>query len=110
MRVLDSTYDSRHMADSDIWFCDPVHPLDGIYRRITSGVIKTAATLKDQEDRQQLKRRCVDSWDTTQTDRKPREATYARQGNRDEQDNRGGYRGGRGGHGGRYSRGQGGQR
>jgi hypothetical protein len=36
MRVLDSTYDSRHMADNEIWFCDPVHPLEGIYRRIAA--------------------------------------------------------------------------
>jgi hypothetical protein len=112
MRVLDSTYDSRHMADNEIWFCDPVHPLEGIYRRIAAGVIKTAASLKDQDDRQQLKRRRVDSWDNPQqTDRKPREATYSRLGDRDEHESsRGGYRGGRGGRGGRYSRGQGGHR
>jgi hypothetical protein len=54
MRVLNSTYDTRHMAEEDIWFSDPVPPLDQIYRRITVGVIKMAAKLKEK-DRQNSK-------------------------------------------------------
>jgi hypothetical protein len=28
MRVLDSTFDTRDMPNEDIWFVDPVHPID----------------------------------------------------------------------------------
>jgi hypothetical protein len=108
MRVMDSSYDSRHMADGDVWLCNPVHPLDGIYRKIAAGVAKMARTLRDLDDKQQQKRRRDDSRDNQPPERKPREASYSRYGNRDDQ--RGGYRGGRGGHGGRYQGEHGGHR
>jgi hypothetical protein len=104
LRVMDSSYDSRHMAEGDVWFCDPVHPLDGIYRKIAAGVAKMAGTLREQDEKQQQKRRRDDSRDNQQPERKPREASYSRFG-RDDQ--RGGYRGGREGRGGRGGRYQG---
>jgi hypothetical protein len=63
MRVLDSTYNTRHLPIEDIWFTDPVHPINIIYQHIASGVVKMAASLKNLEDRQDLKRRRSDSWD-----------------------------------------------
>jgi hypothetical protein len=43
MRVLESTYNTRHLPNEDIWFCDPVHPIDSIYNQIAAGVVKMAA-------------------------------------------------------------------
>jgi hypothetical protein len=63
MRVLDSSYNTRHLPNEDIWFTDPVHPINSIYQHIASGVVKMAATLRDLEDRQDLKRRRSDRWD-----------------------------------------------
>jgi hypothetical protein len=102
MRVLDSTYNTRHLPNEDIWFKDPVHPINSIYQHIASGVIKMAASLRDLEVRQDLKSRRSDSWDSRNQDRKPREATYSRQGNGSRVPSRGigSYRGGHGGHGG----------
>jgi hypothetical protein len=63
MRVLDSTYNRRHLPNEDIWFTDPVHPINSIYQHIASGVVKMAASLRDLEDRQDQKRKRSDSWD-----------------------------------------------
>jgi hypothetical protein len=80
MRVLDSTYDIRDLPNEDIWFVDPVHPIDPIYRRIAAGVIKKAATLKSHEDGRDLKRRRDDSSERNPRQPKPREAQSSRYG------------------------------
>jgi hypothetical protein len=81
MRVMDSTFDLRNMANEDIWFVDPVHPIDPVYRRVAAGVIKMAATLGNREDRGEKKRRRADSWDTSQPQQqKPRESQHSRAG------------------------------
>jgi hypothetical protein len=80
MRVLDSTYDIRDLPNEDIWFVDPVHPIDPIYRRIAAGVIKKAATLKGHEDGRDLKRRRDDSSEGNPRQPKPREAQSSRYG------------------------------
>jgi hypothetical protein len=105
MRMLDACYDTRNLPNEDIWCVDPVHPIDPIYRRLASGVIKIAANLRDQEDRQDNKRRRTDSLESTQQsarrpretessqrvghrhqDSRPREAEHSRQGNRASRD------------------------
>jgi hypothetical protein len=78
MRVLDSLNSIRGLDNSDIWFVDPVHLMDRVYRLVAAGVIKVAATLKEADKRQDMNRRRTDSWDTTQPSRKPREATHSR--------------------------------
>jgi hypothetical protein len=62
MRVLESSYNIRNLPNVDIWFTDPVHPIDSVYNNLAAGVIKMAATLRDLESRQDLKRRRADSW------------------------------------------------
>jgi hypothetical protein len=80
MRVMDSTFDLRNMPNEDIWCVDPVHPIDPVYRRVAAGVIKMAATLRDNETRGD-KRRRADSWETSQPQQqKPRESQYSRSG------------------------------
>jgi hypothetical protein len=74
MRVLESTYNTRHLPNEDIWFCDPVHPIDGIYNQIVAGVVKMAAALRELDERQDLKRRRADSWDTGKQGRLQRDA------------------------------------
>jgi hypothetical protein len=80
MRVLESSYNIRNLPNEDIWFTDPVHPIDSIYNHLATGVIKMAATLRDLDNRQDLKRRRSDSWETRDLERKPREATHSRYG------------------------------
>jgi hypothetical protein len=83
MRVLDSTNDIRDLPNEDIWFVDPVHPIDPIYRRIAAGVIKMAATLKGHEEGRDLKRRREDSSEGNPNNPrqpKPRESQYSRYG------------------------------
>jgi hypothetical protein len=116
MRVLDSLYSIRNLEDNDIWFVDPVHPINRVYRLVAAGIIKVAATLKEADQRQDAKRRRTDSWDNPQPNRKPREASHSRSGEhtsfpRDGQS--GGhqsYRGARGGRGGRSFSNPGGHR
>jgi hypothetical protein len=80
MRVMDSTFDVRNMANEEVWCVDPVHPIDPVYRRVAAGVIKMAATLRDHEMRGD-KRRRADGWDTSQPQQqKPRESQYSRSG------------------------------
>jgi hypothetical protein len=57
MRVLDM----RDLPNKDIWFVDPVHPIDPVYRLIAAGVVKMAATLKSHGEKQDSKRRRADS-------------------------------------------------
>jgi hypothetical protein len=78
MRVLESTYNTRHLPNEDIWFCDPVHPIDSIYNQIAAGVVKMAAALRELDERQDLKRRRADSWDTGKQGRLQREPPAAR--------------------------------
>jgi hypothetical protein len=44
-----SIYSIRSLDNNDIWFVDPVHPIDRVYRLVAAGVIKVAATLKDAD-------------------------------------------------------------
>jgi hypothetical protein len=109
MRVLDSCFDTRDLPNEDIWFVDPVHPIDPVYRLIASGVIKMAATLKNNDEKQDAKRRRADSWDMPQK-QKSREGEYSRNDEREEHSGRpheaGGRPRGRGGqHRGRGNRG-----
>jgi hypothetical protein len=109
MRVLDSLYSIRNLEDNDIWFVDPVHPIDRVYRLVAAGIIKVAATLKEADQRQDAKRRRTDSWDNSQPNRKPREASHSRPGDQSSysREGQGGghqfHRGARGGRGGRSS-------
>jgi hypothetical protein len=61
MTVLESSYNIRNLPNVDIWFTDLVHPIDSIYNNLATGVIKMAATLRDLNNRQDLKRRRSDS-------------------------------------------------
>jgi hypothetical protein len=98
---MDSTFDVRNMANEDVWFVDPVHPIDPVYRLVAAGVIKMAATLKEHEERGDHKRRRADSWETSQPQQqKPRESQYSRAGESrrdlDDPDESGGRQYGRG--------------
>jgi hypothetical protein len=89
MRMLDASYDIRDLPNEDIWFVDPVHPIDPVYRRLASGVIKIAATLRDLEDRQENKRRRTDSLESShQSARRPRETESSHRGGHRYQDSR----------------------
>jgi hypothetical protein len=102
MRVLESTYNTRHLPNEDIWFCDPVHPIDGIYQQIAAGVVKMAAALRELDERQDLKRRRSDSWDTGKQGRLQWDDPLPQHG-KGYDSNRGHHS--RGGHGGRGGRG-----
>jgi hypothetical protein len=111
MRVLESSYNIRNLPNVDIWFTDPVHPIDSVYNNLAAGVIKMAATLRDLESRQDLKRRRADSWETMDPERRPREGGAGSRGGFPRGHyGRGGPRGDRGGHGGHQYGGLGGPR
>jgi hypothetical protein len=111
MRVLESSYNIRNLPNVDIWFTDPVHPIDSVYNNLAAGVIKMAATLRDLESRQDLKRRRADSWETTDSERRPRDGgAGARGGFPRGHCGRGGPRGDRRGRGGHQYGGLGGPR
>jgi hypothetical protein len=66
MRMLDTSYDLRDLANDDIWCVDPVHPIEPVYRRLASGVIKISATLRELESRIDNNRRRTDSMENQQ--------------------------------------------
>jgi hypothetical protein len=77
-----------------------VHPIDGIYNQIAAGVVKMAAALRELDERQDLKRRRADSWDTGKQGRLQREAPHPQHGKGYDSNRGHHYRGGRGGRGG----------
>jgi hypothetical protein len=104
----------RGLENDDIWFIDPIHPIDPIYRRLANGVITVAASFVEEQDRVEPKRRRTDSWDEREQRRgpplgahgKPREYNYSRHGDYDE-DHVGSGSGGHASHSGRGYRGRG---
>jgi hypothetical protein len=76
MRLLDSTFDIRDMPNEDIWFMDPVQPIDPVYRLIAAGVIKMASTLKNIDEKLDAKRKRADIWDMPQK-QKSHEGEYS---------------------------------
>jgi hypothetical protein len=81
MRMLDTSYDLRDLANDDIWCVDPVHPIEPVYRRLASGVVKISATLRELENRLDNKRRRTDSMENQQQRaRRPRESENSQQG------------------------------
>jgi hypothetical protein len=42
-RISDTAADMRGMDDSDVWFVDPVHPVNGVYTRIAEGIKRIAS-------------------------------------------------------------------
>jgi hypothetical protein len=57
MRVVDVAQDLVGFENADIWCVDPVHPIDQVYRRIASGVLKMAANQHQHDEATSGKRR-----------------------------------------------------
>jgi hypothetical protein len=49
MRVIDTFYDLCGLGNEDLWFVDPFHPIDPVYRSIDSAIIKLANSLKKKK-------------------------------------------------------------
>jgi hypothetical protein len=57
VRVVDVAQDLVGFENADIWCVDPVHPIDQVYRRIASGVLKMAANQQEHDEATSGKRR-----------------------------------------------------
>jgi hypothetical protein len=57
VRVVDVAQDLIGFENADIWCVDPVHPIDQVYRRIASGVLKMAANQHEHDEATSGKRR-----------------------------------------------------
>jgi hypothetical protein len=107
VKVVDVAMEMRGLENDDIWFIDPVHPIDPVYRRLANGVTSVAASFAEDQDRTEPKRRRTDSWDEGGQRRgppagahgKPREFNNSRHGDYEEE------RTGSGGHASHSSRG-----
>jgi hypothetical protein len=115
VKVVDVAMEIRGLENEDIWFIDPVHPIDPVYRRIANGVITVAESFSEDQG-QDVKRRRTESWNDGGQRRgppqgahaKPREYNYSRYGDYDEdRDGRGSGSGGQSSYGGRGYRGRG---
>jgi hypothetical protein len=71
VKVVDVAMEMRGLENDDIWFIDPIHPIDPIYRRLANGVITVAASFVEDQDLMEPKRRRTDSWDGREQRRGP---------------------------------------
>jgi hypothetical protein len=93
VKVVDPAMELRGLDNEDIWFVDPIHPIDPIYRRLATAVITMAAPGQEEDGPASSKRRRTDSgerqWRGPPTGapvNKPRGYTYPCYG-RNEEDN-----------------------
>jgi hypothetical protein len=97
VKVVDVAMEMRGLENDDIWFIDPIHPIDPIYRRLANGVTTVAASFLEDQDQMEPKRRRTDSWDgrgpPPGAHGKPREYNYSRHGDYDEDRDSSGSRG-----------------
>jgi hypothetical protein len=63
--IVDAAMDLRGLENEDIWFIDPVHPIDSVYRMLAAGVIAVAASFNEDSGQAAVKRRRADSWEDT---------------------------------------------
>jgi hypothetical protein len=109
VKIVDPAMELRGLENDDIWFVDPIHPIDPIYRRLAIAVITIAASVNEDQEHSGTKRRRTDSGDrqrggppTGAPANRPRGYNYPRSGdNEDAEDRRergrGGFRGRGGG-------------
>jgi hypothetical protein len=109
IKIVDPAMELRGLENSDIWFVDPIHPIDPIYRRLATAVITIAADINEEQDQTGSKRRRTDSGDRQMRGPppgapviQPRGYNYPRYGDNEETDDhrgrgRGGFRGRGGG-------------
>jgi hypothetical protein len=45
-QISDTALDMRGLEDNEIWFVDPVHPVNSVYTRIAEGVKRIAANYR----------------------------------------------------------------
>jgi hypothetical protein len=93
VKIVDATMDIRGLENDDIWFIDPVHPIDPVYRRLATGVITVAASFNEEQEQAAAKRRRTDSWEERGQRRgpplgahtnRPHEYNYSRYGNNEQ--------------------------
>jgi hypothetical protein len=116
VKVVDVGMEIRGLENEDMWFIDPVHPIDPVYRRLANGVITVAESFNEDQDQMEVKRRRTDSWNEGGQRRgpppgahaKPREYNYSCHGNYNEdRDGQGSRSGGQASYSGRGYRGRG---
>jgi hypothetical protein len=109
VKIVDPAMELRGLESDDIWFVDPIHPIDPIYRRLAIAVITIAASVNKDQEHSGTKRRRTDSGDrqrggppTGAPANKPRGYNYPRSGGSEDAEDRrergpGGFRGRGGG-------------
>jgi hypothetical protein len=95
VKIVDPAMELRGLENDDIWFVDPIHPIDPIYRRLAIAVITIAASVNEDQERAGTKRRRTDSWDrqwkgppSGALANKPRGYTNPRYGENEDADDR----------------------